>query len=452
MRNSVKKTDYLHDSPLRALCAICLPLILVNAVIMVTSTVTNTLYSRYAGQTYFTVTGYLSVATTMFVNVISSVYIASWVKIAHRFALHDAANVTRSILSALLAMTLACVGGAALMILFTGPVLRGMSIPTQFYADTRLYYVLYLATYLPSALAAFFLTTVNGVGSSGRIFWSNILVILTNLLAAWLMLAVFRLRFVGAALCGALGALMQLAYYFLLFRHDGYFRPCGRFRPDWALIGSILRYSVPIALQGLLCTAGYLLVTLQTNRLLSPEYITVLNVSLPLTGVLSAFGSAILAFCPQNYGAGESGRLRRFFRLSIACSFVYGLVCFLIYAMLGEWYYGRLFSDAQIIAYGKDFWFWQGLGYVCLSLVYPIRYFFDSVGMSRLSLLSGLGELIGNAVCAYWLIPQYGSIGRSLAYPLGWAIACCLLACAFCFSRRGIYRRCETQYRTKQPQ
>lgn len=452
MRNSAQKTDYLHGSPLRALCAICLPLVLVNAVIMVTSTVTNTLYSRYAGQTYFTVTGYLSVATSMFVNVIASVYIASWVKIAHRFALHDAASVTRSILSALTAMLLACVGASALMILFTGPVLRAMSIPAQFYADTRLYYTLYLASYLPAALAAFFLTTVNGIGGSGRIFWSNILVIGTNLLAAWLMLSVFRLRFVGAALCGALGALMQLAYYFLLFRRDGYFRAVGRFRPDWALIGAILRYSVPIALQGLLCTAGYLLVTLQTNRLLNPEYITVLNVSLPLTGVLSAFGSAILAFCPQNYGAGESGRLRGFFRVSIVCSFVYGLLCFAIYAVLGEWYYARLFSDAQIVAYGRDFWFWQGIGYVFLSLVYPIRYFFDSVGMSRLSLLSGLGELIGNAVCAFWLIPKYGNIGRSLAYPLGWALACCLLSVAFCLSRRSIYRRCQTQYRARQTQ
>lgn len=448
MRNSASSVDYLHCSPLRALCSVCLPLVLVNVVLLLTSTLTNLLYSRYAGQTYFTVTGYLGVATSMFISVISSVYIAAWVKIAHQFALHDKHTITRAVQNALLAMLLACTGCTLLMVLFTQPILRAMSIPEQLHDRAQLYYLVYLIAYLPSALAAFFLTTVNGIGSAKRIFWVNILVLVTNLLAAALLLAVFRLSLVGAALCGALGAGMQLGFYWLLFRRDGYFRAPGRFRPDWQLVGTILRYSVPIAVQSLLCTVGYLLVTLQTNRLLSSDYITVLNVSLPLTSVMSAVGSAILAFCPQNYGAGRADRLRRFLRLSIVCSVVYGVLCFLVYASIGSWYYGRLFTDAQIVAFGREYWFWQGLGFIFLALVYPIRYFFDSVGQSRLSLLSGLGELIGNAVCAFWLIPRYGNIGRSIAYPLGWATACVLLLIAFMLSRSRIYRHCTEQYKT----
>lgn len=439
MRYRGKTIDYLQISPFRALCAICLPLFLVNVVSILSGTISNSLYSHYAGQTYFTVTGYLSVATTLFVNIISSVYIASWIKIAHQFALHDKDTITRSIQNALLAMAISCIGWALLLILLTKPVLYVMSIPAQIYADTRLYYMLYLAAYLPVGLAAFFLTTVNGIGSAKRILLVNIFVIATNLLAVWLLLRVLQLKFIGAALCGAFGALMQLALYFIMFRHDGYFRTAARFRPDWQLVGMILRYSVPIALQSLLCTVGYLLVTLQTNRLLSSDYITVLNVSLPLTGVLSAFGSAILAFCPQNFGAGKTSRLRRFFRLSLICSVAYGILCFLIYALLGTWYYGRLFTDAQIIAYGGEYWFWQGLGYVFLAVLFPIRYFFDSVGMSRLSLLSGVGELLGNAVCAFWLIPQYGNIGRSLSYPIGWMVASIFLLTAFLVKRKSLF-------------
>lgn len=431
MQKSEKTADYLHCTPLRALFLICFPLLLVNVVSILSGTLSNAVYSRYAGQTYFTVTGYLSVAITMFSNVIASVYIASWVKIAHHFVLHDKQTSTHSMRNALFAMLLAAVGCGGLMIVLTGPILRAMSIPANIRTDAQLYYILYLATYLPVALAAFFLTTVNGISGGKRIFWVNIMVIVTNLLATWLLLGVLRMKFVGAALCGALGAGLQLLVYWFLFRHDGFFRSAARFRPDWKLIGSILRYSIPIALQGLLCTLGYLLVTLQTNRLLPSEYITVLNVSLPLTGVMSAFGSAILAFCPQNYGAGKATRLRSFFRLSVLCSLVYGILCFVIYALLGSWYYARLFTDAQIVSYGGSFWFWQGMGYVFLALVYPLRYFFDSVGLSRLSLLSGIGELIGNAVCAFWLIPRYGIIGRSVAYPLGWMTAFFLLLCAF---------------------
>lgn len=445
MKKTAKSADYLHDSPLHALGTVCLPLILVNVVLMFTTTLTNTLYSRYAGQTYFTVTGYLSVASTLYINMISSVYLAGWVKIAHQFSLQDKQKVTRSMQSVLLTMTLAAGGLSLLFVLFTKPVLHALNIPSGLYADARLYYCLYLLCYLPSALAAFFLTTSNGISGAGRIFWINIMVIVTNLLGAWLLMAVLQMKLIGAALCGALSAAMQLAVYLCLFRRDGFLRSGVRFSPDWRLMGAVLRCSVPIALQNLLCTVGYLLVTLQTNRLLKPEYITVLNVSLPLTGVMSAVGSAILAFCPQNYGAGKAERLRRFLRLAIGCSVIYGIICFLIYALLGSRYYGWLFTDSQIVELGSRYWFWQGVGYLFLAVLYPIRYFFDSVGKSQLSMLSGLGELIGNAVCAFWLIPVYGNIGRSLSYPLGWAVAACFLVCAYLCRRRQIFRSCESQ-------
>lgn len=441
MKMTDSATDYLRVSPLKALCTICLPLILVNVVLLFTTTITNTLYSRYAGQAYFTVTGYISTATTLYANIVGSVYIGGWVKIAPHFSRSDKASASRSLQSALLAMAVATVGIGVLFLLLTYPVLQALHVPEELFGDARLYYGLYFASYLPASLAAFFLTTVNGIGSGKRIFWVNILVILTNLLGAWLLLAVFRLKFIGAALCAALGACLQLAFYFSLFRRDGYFH--NGFSPDWGMVLSILRRSIPIAIQSVLCTLGYLLVTLQTNRLLTSEYITVLNVSLPLTGVLSAVGSAILAFCPQNYSGGKPERLRRFLRLAVGCSILYGILCLLIYGLLGNWYYGRLFEDGQIVTLGSQYWFWQGIGYLFLALIYPIRYFFDSVGMSRLSLLSGVGELLGNGVCALYLIPQYGNIGRSLSYPLGWALACCLLLGAYFINRQRIYQGCK---------
>lgn len=82
----------------------------------VTTTLTNRLYSQYAGQTYFTVTGYLSVATTLFVNVVSSVYTAAWIKIAHQFALHDHPTVTRAMKNAGFTVLLASAACAGLML------------------------------------------------------------------------------------------------------------------------------------------------------------------------------------------------------------------------------------------------------------------------------------------------------------------------------------------------
>lgn len=251
----------------------------------------------------------------------------------------------------------------------------------------------------------------------------------------------FRAGIVGVALMPAVGAAIQLLFYVLLFIKDGFRFRLGQAlrRLDWRKIGTIIRYGFLIALQNLLCTSGYLLVTYQANRYLSPEYISVLNVSLPLAVIMSAVSSAGLAFCPPNYAAHKTERLKRFFTLSTLCCFVYGVLCFVLYALLGEWYYARLFQDPRIIAFGAEYWRWFGIGQIFLALIFPVRTFFDSVGRSSLSLLSSAGELAGNLICAVILIPLCGNLGRSLSYPLGYFLAAAFLLTAYCLSRKKIY-------------
>lgn len=433
-----KKIHYLTDRPSKILLSICLPLVIVNVLLALTTTITNQLYSRFVGQNAFSVMGYLGAVTTAFVNIIASVMIAAWIKTAHHFAAGSKEVCSQQIFHGILAITVVDVGLALILLLFCAPILSVLNIPATIYAPSKTYLILYILCYLPVPIAGLFLTIVNGTSSSRRLLWVNIVVVLLNFIAAAVLLAVFKTGIVGLALCACLGALLQLFFDFLLFRKDGFRFPLGQMfkKVNWRVVREIIRYGFLIALQNLLCTFGYLLVTFQTNRFLSLEFISVLNVSLPLTGIMSAFGSACLAFCPQNYAAGKTDRLRGFLRLSIICSILYGALCFLLYLVLGNWYYGKLFEDSQIIAYGVDFWFWHGFGHIFLALVFPLRNFFDSVGMSRLSLLSGLGELCGNLICAFWLIPQFGNIGRSLAYPSGWFLASILLVSAFIANRK----------------
>lgn len=433
--------NYLTDSPSKILGSICFPLVIVNVLLALTTTLTNQLYSRFVGQDAFSVTGYLSAVTTAFANIVASVMTAAWIKTAHTFAMGDKDFCSQQIFHGISAITIVDVGLALIVLLFCAPILAVLNIPEAIYTASRTYLVLYILCYLPAPIAGLFLTIVNGTSSSLRLLWVNIVVVLLNFAAAVLLLAVFKTGIIGLALCTCLGAFLQLLFDFLLFRKAGFRFPLRQMlkNANWTVVREIIRYGFLIALQNLLCTSGYLLVTFQTNRYLSLEFISVLNVSLPLTGIMSAFGSACLAFCPQNHGACKTDRLRSFLRLSTVCCVLYGILCFLLYALLGKWYYGRLFEDSQIIAFGVDFWFWQGLGYIFLSLIYSLRSFFDSVGMSRLSLLSGLGELCGNLLCAFWLIPQFGNIGRSLAYPSGWFLASVLLVCAFLANQKRFF-------------
>lgn len=436
-----KNLDYLNDHPAKILAAICFPLILVNVVLAFTTMLTNELYSKFIGEEFFAVSGYLSAVTSSFSSIITSVMSAAWIKIAHHFLSSDKSSAEQNMCNSFVAIAIVEVVCAFFLVLFTNPILSVLSIPEAIYDSAKLYYIVYVIFYLPAPFAALFLTIVNGTSSSARLFWVNIVVILTNTFSGIFLLAILHGGIVGAALMPMFGALLQLAFYVVLFKRSGFSLHFFKLMRhlDWGKIKEIIAYGILIALQNLLCTSGYLIVTFQTNRYLPSEYISVLSVSLPLMGIISSVSSAIIAFCPPNHALGKKDRLRKFFIISTLCCFGYSVLCFLLYALLGNWYYGRLFKNEQIIAYGSRYWLYYGFGHLFLALVSPLRTFLDSVGLSKLSLLSGIGELLGNLICAFWLIPCFGCVGRSVSNPLGWFLAACLLSIAYVGARKKIF-------------
>ncbi len=441
MARPAKTIQYHTDSPAKILFAICFPLVLVNVVLAFTTTWTNQLYSRFVGQDAFSILGYLSTVTTAYAGIIGSVVSAAWIKTAPAFNRADKTEASRQLGNGFVAILIVDAVLSVLLLLFVNPLFSLLHIPESIYGSAKIFFILSIISYFPAPIAALFLTVANGTSNSSGIFWINIVIVALNFFAAVLLLAVLKLGIAGFALFGATGAVFQLLFDLILFRKLGFrfsFRVLFS-QIHWSTVLDIIRYGFLIALQSLLCTAGYLLVAYQTNRFLSLEYISVLNVSLPLTGIMSAVSSACLAFCPQNYRPEQRGRLKKFFRLATIFCICYGIFCFLLYLFLGHWYYGRLFTDDIIIGHGLRYWLWYGIGHIFLSIVFSIRSFFDAVGLSRLSLLSGLGELLGNLLCAFWLIPRFGNLGRNLSSPMGWFFAAAFLSVAFMRHRRRLF-------------
>ena len=100
---------------------------------------------------------------------------------------------------------------------------------------------------------------------------------------------------------------------------------------------------------------------------------------------------------------------------------------------------------------GVKHWFWYGTGFIPLGFIYTVRFFFDAVGMSKISLLSGLGELIGHLIAAFVLIPNLGNMGRSIANPVGWAVANVFLWSSYLLFRKRIYANCDAHRMSSAP-
>lgn len=432
-----RKTDYLNDPVGRVFLSLALPLLLVYVLQIGTTALNNKIYSAYIGPDIFTLIGYLNTTLNSFTTISSGIAAAAWIKSAPSFVDSDRDAARRSLLNGICSILIVERSLALLLLLLTDPVLRQVHVPSEIFASARGYYISYLLLHCTVPLSSFFLTVLNGTGSTVRLFFNNLFTICVNLALTFVMAALCHSGAIGIAFLPSLVALAQLSVYCVLLRKDGTLPTFKQLRcalrPDRSRIGAIIRYGLLISLQNLFCTIGYLVLSVQANLCLSLEYVSVLGITLPFSTAMNALSTSITAFIPRNYAAKRYDRVNRFFFIAAVSGLLYAAICTAVYCTMGSWYYGKLWNDPQIIAYGTEVWIWQGIGMIPLVILFTFRFFLDAVGQSKLSLLSGVGELLGNLFCALWVIPRFGHIGRSISMTLGWTLAAVFLLTAYTY-------------------
>lgn len=443
MKKEAKRIDYLNDGCFSVLRAVIAPLAVTTVVQIFTTTLVNKLYSQYVGEEYFTIIGYLNTFLMCYYNLLSSVSSAAWIRTARYYARKNSAETQEKTLQAIFAIVLSYVGVTLVMILLQKMIFTWMNIPAEIYEQASAYYRLCLAVYFPSLVSGFLSTIVIAISASGRILLMNLFSTMLTVVTAFVLLVVLKLGLIGGTIAGGCNSFIMLYVYITILCRDGWWilkRP-GKICFQRRIVTSIISYGALLSLQWILCNTGYLLVSAQTNKYLSMQYVSVLQVSLPITGLMSAFMQSCSLFIPQNYAEGKMDRVKRFFMISTLGCVIYGIICFIVQWSLGEWYYGTLFSSPEIIKLGKEYWFWNGLGTISVAVIYTARTFFDVVGYGKISLLAGVGELSGHMLSALWLIPKFGNIGRSLAYPLGWTFAAVALLVSYYLLKGKIYKK-----------
>ncbi|MBE6731920.1 MAG: hypothetical protein E7564_09550 [Ruminococcaceae bacterium] len=437
--------DVLEDNPIKVLLCIILPIIIVNVISLFTASITNDIYSRYVGQVVFTVTGLISTVVSAFVAFGNGVYSAAWIKTAGSFSKENRNNAGNKVYNSIYAIVIVDVIFALIFILMAEPIFAVANIPEEMKDETMVYYVYYIISYILVSISGLFSSIHSGIGSMFNLFTINLISTFSSAFAAFILLGVCNLGVFGVAVLAAFNSLLAMIYCVTIIIRKGVNVKINRenLKPDFKLIFDMTKYGMLIALQALLCSIGYFAVSIQTNKYLSMDYIAVTAVSLPISGPMGAFSSAISIFIPQNFAAGKTERVRKFLNVTLSLCVGYGVVCAVIYAFLGEWYYGTLFADPNVVALGAEYWKWYGLGFIFVAVIYIVRVFYDCIGMSNMALFSGVSEMIGSFICAFWLIPAFGNIGNTLMYPLSWFIAASYLIISYLLLRKKIYFKCD---------
>nr|WP_296458972.1 MATE family efflux transporter [uncultured Acetatifactor sp.] len=439
------ENDVLKDGVLRIVLNIGAPLLAVQLLSMLAASYTNQIYSRYFGKLVFLVTGVLSSVIALFQSAYSSVASGTWIRSAAAYAEEDRGRANRVTVNALYSVTLVVLLCMLALLLGKGCIFRAMNVPLEIHREAGLYYYAQVALMPFAGINAMLNTIITARGRRGMVFAENLLFVCGPAIAAMLFIAVLRMGFWGWLLGSIPVTLAHIGVQWAFLKKCGIvagLKP-EHFRPDWESIFGNARYGCLLYTQMILCCISEMAISMQSNRYLDMDEIATVTILLPLTSPLAVCSTLCSVFVPQNYGAGKTLRLRRFVSGAIWFGAVYGVGCALFHMLAGEWYFGTLFDDMAMIELGREYWFWYGLGCIPLAMIYVIRVFFDSVGMAKVSMLSGAGELLGRLVCAFWLIPCFGYIGRFAAPLLGWGLGGLMMTVMYFALRKKIWEKCD---------
>jgi Na+-driven multidrug efflux pump len=421
---------------------ICLPLVIVSVLSWVTSGLTNTLYSRFGGE-YFVMYGMIGIVLVSVQQIIYCIIGAAWIKTAWYYVRKTAPEETPYLANSIYATLIAETMLIILCLIGKNLIFRFFHIPASLYTQANAYYVAYLLGFYLTSIGYMGITLVNGVGGAQELLIVNLINSCANALVAAVLLGVFRLGIVGAALILPVNGLILLAYTVFVFRKKGipFPRKKAAFRVDKKLLCGILKAGILMGAQTLWCQIGDICISVQTNRYLSVDYISVLSITLPFASVFSAFSTAITTFVPPNYQAGNKKRIAQFLRLSVLFALAYSVFCCLLFVALGEWYYSTLFSDVKLIAMGARYWVLYGISMIPVSFLYTIRYFLDCVEKNTFAMLAGVMQLLGGLLVAFILIPRFGQDARSFSAFIVFFFPAVYVIIAYFALRKEIYKQ-----------
>ena len=139
------------------------------------------------------------------------------------------------------------------------------------------------------------------------------------------------------------------------------------------------------------------------------------------------FGNAFSTYVAQNYGAGQTDRIRKGIRTAFVCVLLFcilitSLVCLFARPLM------LIFvdaSEAAILDAGVQYLYIEASFYIGIGILFMLYGYYRAVGRPGISVVLTVISLGTRVVLAYTLsaIPSIGVIGIWISVPIGWFLA-----------------------------
>lgn len=212
------------------------------------------------------------------------------------------------------------------------------------------------------------------------------------------------------------------------------------FRKDIA--GQLLSVGVPMGLQFSITAIGSIMLQSANNALGTAcvaAFTAAMRIKMFVMCPLDGLGMAMATYSGQNYGAGKPDRIWMGIKSAILMMVIYSVAIAIVMWGLAD-KFALLFISPDETEIMKDTVLFLHINTSCfilLGLLSILRYSIQGAGYTRLSMFSGVSEMIARVLVSLILVPELKFWGVCLGDPTAWLFANLFLVPAFIY----VYRR-----------
>lgn len=369
------------------------------------------------------------------------------IPVAQKFGAHDYVTMRRYVSVSLKLTAVMSVAVAIVTSLLCGFILRTMQTPENIFDGA---YIYLLITFIGVPCTFFYnllSCIIRALGDSKTPFWFLLLSTVLNIVLDLFCILVLGWGVAGAGIATVFsqGLSAVLCYIYMRRKFDILKTEPEdrRFRKD--LAKQLLSIGVPMGLQFSITAIGSIMLQSANNALGTAcvaAFTAAMRIKMFVMCPLDALGMAMATYSGQNYGAGKPERIWMGIKSATLMMVVYSVVIAIIMWILAD-KFALLFISPDETEIMKDTVYFLHLNtmfFVLLGLLSILRYSIQGVGYTRLSMFSGVAEMVARVLVSLFLVPALKFQGVCLGDPTAWLFANLFLVPAFFYVYKQLRR------------
>lgn len=374
------------------------------------------------------------------------------IPVAQKFGARDYVTMRRYVSVSLKLAAMMSIVVAVVTSLLCGFILRTMQTPENIFEGA---YIYLLITFIGVPCTFFYnllSCIIRALGDSKTPFWFLLLSTVLNI-----VLDLFFILSLGWGVAGAgiatvfsQGFSAVLCYVYMYRKFDILkTEPSDRiFRKN--LARQLLSIGVPMGLQFSITAIGSIMLQSANNALGTAcvaAFTAAMRIKMFVMCPLDALGMAMATYSGQNYGAGKPERIWMGIKSATLMMVVYSVAIAIVMRGLAD-KFALLFISPDETEIMKDTVLFLHINtsfFILLGLLSILRYSIQGVGYTRLSMFSGVAEMVARVLVSLILVPALGFLGVCLGDPTAWLFANLFLVPAFIY----VYRQLKEMMNEK---